>query len=117
MSSKKEARKAKKRARAADEVELLPARAAGTGERRGPPVAPTSGRLSGTVVNDEWQTLRRSCVSSAPVPRPPDCSAGKNRFGLLATQPGVSGSATTMHEGSHSAQTSKSKHTISAAQP
>ena len=65
MSSKKEARKAKKRARAADEVELLPARAAGTGERRGPPVAPTSGRLSGTVVNDEWQTLRRSWAQVA----------------------------------------------------
>lgn len=65
MSSKKEARKAKKRARAADEVELEPARAAGTGVRRGPPVAPTSGRLSGTVVNDEWQTLRRSWAQVA----------------------------------------------------
>ena len=47
----------------------------------------------------------RSCVSSAPVPRPPGCSAGKNLFGLLATQPGVSGSATTTHAGSQSAQT------------
>ena len=27
---------------------------------RGPPVATTSGRLSGTVPNDEWQTTRKS---------------------------------------------------------
>lgn len=62
MLSKKEARKAKKRARAEEEHDLL--QPAGS-VRRGPPVAPTSGRLSGTVVNDEWQTLRRSWAQVA----------------------------------------------------
>lgn len=32
---------------------------------RGPPVATTSGRLSGTVVNDEWQTTRESWAAVA----------------------------------------------------
>ena len=60
MSAKAAARKASKRARREQEVILGPAVAAGTGVRRGPPVAPSSGLLSGSVVNDEWQTVRRS---------------------------------------------------------
>ena len=36
-----------------------------TAVRRGPPTAPTSGRLSGSVVNDEWQTVRRSWAQVA----------------------------------------------------
>ena len=60
MSAKAAARKASKRARREQEVVMGPAVAAGTGVRRGPPVAPTSGLLSGSVVNDEWQTVRRS---------------------------------------------------------
>ena len=32
---------------------------------RGPPVATTSGRLSGSVPNDEWQTLQKSWAAIA----------------------------------------------------
>ena len=60
MSAKAAARKASKRARKEQEVVMDPACAAGTAVRRGPPVAPTSGLLSGSLVNDEWQTVRRS---------------------------------------------------------
>lgn len=52
--SAKAARKALKRARKEQEEDL------DAPVRRGPPVAPTSGLLCGTVVNDEWQTVRRS---------------------------------------------------------
>ena len=75
MSAKAAARKASKRARREQEVVMGPAVAAGTGVRRGPPVAPTSGLLSGSVVNDEWQTVRRSwCDLHALQPRPHPCS-------------------------------------------
>ena len=69
MSAKAAARKASKRARREQEVILGPAVAAGTstGVRRGPPVAPSSGLLSGSLVNDEWQTVRRSWAQVAEV--------------------------------------------------
>jgi len=52
----------KKRRRDDGEVDLL---AAGR-STRGPPVATTSGRLSGSVANDEWQTCRSSWEAVAP---------------------------------------------------
>ena len=69
MSAKAAARKASKRARREQEVILGHAVAAGTstGVRRGPPVAPSSGLLSGSLVNDEWQTVRRSWAQVAEV--------------------------------------------------
>ena len=82
MSAKAAARKASKRARREQEVILGPAVAAGTstGVRRGPPVAPSSGLLSGSLVNDEWQTVRRSwydlhdAFPLRPHPCAPNCS-------------------------------------------
>ena len=54
VHSAKAMRKAAKRKRGEEEQDPLAT------VRRGPPCAPTSGRLSGSVVNDEWQTVRRS---------------------------------------------------------
>ena len=89
MSTKAAARKASKRARREQEVILGPAVAAGTstGVRRGPPVAPSSGLLSGSVVNDEWQTVRRSwCDLHDAFPlRPHPCAP--NYSGTCARTP------------------------------
>ena len=81
MSAKAAARKASKRARREQEVIMGPAVPAGTGVRRGPPVAPTSGLLSGSVVNDEWQTVRRSWFDLHAIQlRPHPCSSNFGRI-------------------------------------
>ena len=62
-------KKRKKRsAEAADEAldgGAGPSRAIVGHSTRGPPVATTSGRLSGSVPNDEWQTTRRTWAAVA----------------------------------------------------
>ena len=56
----------KKRPRDADDDDLLSAGSSAGRSTKGPPVATTSGRMSGSVPNDEWQTTLRTWASLAP---------------------------------------------------
>ena len=57
-------KKGKKRPRADDGLEEVVEKGFSV---RGPPVATTSGRLSGSVPNDEWQTTLRTWAAIAPL--------------------------------------------------
>ena len=60
-------RRAKRRREGGGELEIVDDDDEAAGRStRGPPVATTSGRLSGSVPNDEWQTTLRSLQAVAP---------------------------------------------------